>query len=387
VTATRRRGAGRPAALAEIADAIPVLARTLAARAPAGPRGERARNLLAGLLALPAARRPSELPEVFAAFERELTRLEGDAEAVHESLRALVHEHHPVLLGDPALAHWIEAPHRQSSMLTWLLHANASRLEQLQGELGDRIAETAQLREEVDRLKAEHGAVIAELERRRTLSDIGMIAAGVVHDFNNVLHVISGHAGAVRARAGGRDAQSMDHVLEAALRASEMTHRLLLWLRHSAPAPEPVDLGAVAGEVLDLLGPSAPARVLLVRRFEPGLPAVFADPVDLRRVVLNLVVNAWEACGERPGQVVVATGAATGRRTGAWLEVADDGRGMDAGTCARVFEPFFSTRSDGTGLGLSLVREIVDRLGGEIEVASRPGEGSRFRVTLAAMGR
>jgi signal transduction histidine kinase len=387
VTTTRRRGAGRPAALAGIADAIPVLARTLAARAPAGPRGERARNLLAGLLAQPAARQPAELPEVFAAFERELSRLEGDPEAVHESLRALVHEHHPVLLGDPALAQWIEAPHRQSSMLTWLLHANASRLDQLQGELGERVHETARLREELERLKAEHGAVIEELERRRTLSDIGMIAAGVVHDFNNVLHVISGHAGAVRARAGERDAQAMDRVLEATLRASEMTHRLLQWLRHTTPAPEPVDLSALTGEVLDLLGPSAPARALLVRRLEPGLQPVLADPVDLRRVVLNLVVNAWDALGGRPGQVVVATGPATGRRAGTWLEVADDGRGMDEGTCARVFEPFFSTRTDGTGLGLSLVREIVDRLDGEIEVASRPGEGARFRVTFAAMER
>ena len=83
----------------------------------------------------------------------------------------------------------------------------------------------------------------------------------------------------------------------------------------------------------------------------------------------------------------MATGTAEERRPGAWLEVTDDGRGMDADTCARVFEPFFSTRTDGTGLGLSLVREIVDRLDGTIEVTSRPGEGARFRVTLPAMGR
>lgn len=386
MTATRRRGAGRPAALAEIADAIPVLARTLAARAPAGPRGERARNLLAGLLALPAARQPAELPDVFAAFERELSRLEGDPEAVHESLRALVHDHHPVLLGDTALAQWIEAPHRQSSMATWLLHANAARLEQLQGALGERVSEVARLRAEIDRLKAEQGAVIAELERRRTLSDLGMVAAGVVHDFNNVLHVISANA-STAGRVPGGEAQAMSRVLDATMRASEMTQRLLQWIRHSTPSPEPVDVSALTGEVLDLLAPSAPARVLLVRRLEPGLPPVLADPVDLRRVVLNLVVNAWDALGGRSGQVVVATGAAQGRRSGAWLEVADDGQGMDADTCARVFEPFFSTRPDGTGLGLNLVREIVDRLGGEIEVASRPAEGTRFRVTLAAMER
>jgi signal transduction histidine kinase len=383
----RRRGAGLAAANAAIADAIPELVRALAARAPAGPRGERARNLLAGLTAMHAARRPFELPEVFAAFERELARLDGDPESVHEWLRALVHEQFPELLGDPALAQWVEAPHRMSSMMTWLLRANAEKLESLQGELGDSKSEVSKLRAELARLQAEHGAVVSELERRRTLSDVGLLAAGIVHDFNNVLHTISGQATTVRSRADERDAEAMDRVLEATHRAAEMTHRLLLWVRHTSVKPEPVDVSAMADEVLDLLGPSAPPRVLLVRRLAPGLPMVMADPVELRRVVLNLVVNAWEAIGGNPGRVTVSTGAAEGRRAGTWLEVADDGRGMDADTTERVFEPFFSTRTDGTGLGLSLVREIVDRLDGEIEVASRPGEGTRFRVVLPELER
>ena len=387
MTSTRRRGAGHAPSRAAIADAIPALARTLAQRAPVGPRGERARNLLAGLLALPSARRPSELFDVFAAYEREIARIEGDPEAVHESLRAMVHAQHPAVLQEPALAQWIEAPHRQSSMLTWLLRANADRLEHLQGELADQESETAQLREELDTLRAHHTAVREELERRRTLSDIGMLAAGVVHDVNNVLHVITGQASTVRGRANPQDAEAMGRVIEAAQRASELTHRLLHWVRHTSTAAEPVDMSLLTAEVLDLLGPSAPARVLLVRRVEQGLPLVLADPVELRRVVLNLVVNAWDALAGSPGQVVVATGASQGLHAGAWIEVSDDGRGMDDDTLARVFEPFFSTRTNGTGLGLSLVREIVDRAGGHIEVSSRPGEGTRFRVTLPGMGR
>lgn len=380
----RRRGAARDRVSAVLADAVPELVRSLTARAPAGPRGERARNLLAGLMALPAARRPLELPEVFSAFERELARVEGDAEQVHESLRALVHEKHPELLGDPSLAQWIEAPHRQSSMMTWLLRANAERLEQLQGELADGIAETAQLREELQALRTEHGAVLTELERRRTLSDVGLLAAGIVHDVNNVLNAIAGRAAVVRARAVERDARELDHVIEATHRASEMTQRLLAWVRHDRHAPEPVDLSALAAEVLDLLAPSAPLRVILERRLATGLPMVLADPVDLRRVVLNLVANAWQAIDGGVGRVVVATGVADGRVAGAWIEVADDGCGLDADATTRVFEPFVSDRPGGTGLGLALVRQIVDSLDGSIEVTSRPGAGATFRVTLPA---
>lgn len=380
----RHRGANRPTNLVEVLDAVPALARSLAAMAPEGPRGERARRALDTLLALPAARHAAELPETFAAFERELTRLEGDAEAVHERLRALVHERHPEVLRLPTLAHWIEGPARQANMMSWLLRAGSEQFGRAQSSLEGRETGAAALRERIAHLEQEHRAMAAELERRRALSDIGLLAAGIAHDFNNVLQTITGQATLVRARANERDTVAMEKVLDAAHRASEMTQRLLGWVRHGAPKPEPCDVNALVGEVLDLLAPSSPVRVLLERRPGDDLPLAVADPVELRRVVLNLVINAWEAIGGAGGTVTVSTGIADRDVPAVWLEVADDGRGMDEDTLGRVFEPFFSTRTGGNGLGLSVVRGIVEHAGGDIAVTSRPGAGAAFRVTLPA---
>jgi signal transduction histidine kinase len=205
-----------------------------------------------------------------------------------------------------------------------------------------------------------------------------------MHDLSNVLHVVAAHTSMVRTRAHGRDAEALDHVLEAAQRASELMRRVLEGAHPSPAAGEPADLGSIVAEALDLLAPSAPPQVRLVRRLQPALPLVRVGPTELRRVIMNLVLNAWQACEERRGEVVVTSGLGEGGDR-VWLEVTDDGRGMDAATAARIFEPFFSTRDDGHGLGLSLVGEIVERHDGAIEVTSRPGEGARFRVTLPAL--
>ncbi len=329
--------------------------------------------------ALPAARASSELPELLSGFERDVAGPQGDTDAEHEALRVLIHERHAVLLADPAFAQWLDAPHRHAAMLAWLLRDQVARIEQ-----ADRDADPANetLRRELARLRTEHAAVVRELEQRRAQADIGLMAAGMVHDFNNVLSVIAGHASMVRSTASPRDLASLDLILQAAHRASELSRTLLRWVRHERPRPEPVDVSAVAREVVDLLAISAPSRVLMVRRLAADLPLVLADPIELRRVVLNLVVNAWQAIGDGPGQVSVATGISGGDAPEVWLEVLDDGRGMKADVSMRVFEPFFSTRDGGTGLGLATVHSIVHRAGGRVEVWSQPGRGARFRVSL-----
>ncbi len=369
-----------------LAAAVTPFVRSLRAQLPPGVAGERLRRRLAALLALPSRRRVAELPEMLAAITDERRRAGEDGDAVHAALRTLVHEHHAVLLRAPALAHWLEAPERRSAMLAWLVRDSAERVGQLQDDVPGESAGIERLHAELAQLEAEHRLVVRELERRRALSDVGLLAAGIVHDFNNLLHAIAGQATLVRTGAGERERAAMDQILEITHRASDLTRHLLQWVRHERTAPEPLDLSVLASEVIDLLAPSAPVRVLLVRRLGAGLPPVLADPVELRRVVLNLVVNAWQAIGTAAGEVVVATGATAGRDGGVWIEVADDGRGMDADTSARVFEPFFSTRPDGTGLGLASVREIVERMHGAIQVWSEPGRGARFRVTLPAMG-
>jgi len=273
---------------------------------------------------------------------------------------------------------------RHSAMLAWLLRDHVSRLDQAGDAIGGRPDETASLRRELAELRAGHERVLAELERRRSLSDLGLLAAGMVHDFNNLLTVISGHASIARVGDEAQRDLSLERIVQATQRAAELSRTLLRWVRHDTPTPERTDLNALVAEVLDLLAPSAPARVLLSRAPGADLPDVTVDPVEVRRVVLNLVTNAWQAIGDRPGEVVVRTGPGEGRFPEVWFEVADDGRGMSPDVSARAFEPFFSTREGGSGLGLATVQRIVDRLGGRIEVWSEPGRGARFRVSLPA---
>jgi signal transduction histidine kinase len=257
-----------------------------------------------------------------------------------------------------------------------------AHIEQAGRDVDPAVASDAPLRSELARLRDEHAAVLRELEQRRAQADVGLMAAGLVHDFNNVLGVITGHASIARSSAGPREQASLDLILQAAHRASELSRTLLRWVRHERPEPEPVDVSAIAGEVIQLLGTSAPSRVLLVRRLATSLPLVLADPIELRRVVLNLVVNAWQAIGDQPGEVRITTGISGAPAHEVWLEVVDDGRGMSPDVSARIFDPLFSTREGGTGLGLSTVHAIVERTGGRIEVWSRPGNGARFLVSL-----
>jgi nitrogen fixation/metabolism regulation signal transduction histidine kinase len=150
--------------------------------------------------------------------------------------------------------------------------------------------------------------------------------------------------------------------------------------RFPARKREPVDLAALVGEVLDLWQ-GAP-QISVVRRIEPGLPPVAADHDELRRVIVNLAKNAVEAMEDRPGTLTVSL-----ERKDALLvlTMTDDGPGIPAEVLPRLFEPYFSTKTKGTGLGLALVKRAVDDLGGTIDVTSRPGQGTTVVVSLPAM--
>ena len=163
----------------------------------------------------------------------------------------------------------------------------------------------------------------------------------------------------------------------------------------------PVSLEQLVGEVRELLGSIIPRTITVAYDFPQHLPMVAGDPSQLRQVVMNLLTNAAEAIGRRSGTIRVAAGTRT-LRTGdtatthapgalglapgsyVWLEVRDDGIGMDAETLDRIFDPFFTTKpvGVGTGLGLSISYGIVQDHGGTIEVDSSPDKGSCFSVRL-----
>lgn len=226
------------------------------------------------------------------------------------------------------------------------------------------------------RLRASAGR-LREAERRAT---IGEIARQVNHDVRNGLVPIRNVVSHLAQLAAERPEElpAVFRERQGTLESSvEYLHGLAGNYARLSPrlSRESCDLNAIAREVAD-------GRVRL--ELTPGLPPVEGDPVALRRIVENLIVNALESLEDASGGVTVATKRADDLVV---LEVKDTGRGMAAEERARIFEDFYTTKERGTGLGLSIVRRLVGDLGGRIDVDSAPGKGTRFSIELPARGR
>jgi PAS domain S-box-containing protein len=230
-----------------------------------------------------------------------------------------------------------------------------------------------------------------QLRQAQKMEAIGRLAGGIAHDFNNLLTVILGGSEALLERIAPGDPlrADADRVRRAAERVAALTAQLLAFSRHQILAPKVLDLGEVITRMVDMARRLLGEDTRLVVEVAPGLPRVKADPSQLEMVVLNLLLNARDAM-PHGGTITLAAhaGGPDGESGSRWitLAVSDTGEGMDAETVARAFEPFFTTkgRGRGTGLGLATVYGIVTRSGGRVGVASRPGEGSTFSVSLPA---
>ena len=241
-------------------------------------------------------------------------------------------------------------------------------------------------------------ALESRLNRAQTLESLGTLAGGVAHDFNNLLVGILGGADVARQELPpGHPAQeSLRIVTEAAQRAGGLCRQLLAFAGRAEPRLEPVHLGALVRETADLLGVSAGRRRTLRCQVEPDLPDVMGDPHQLRQVLLNLVTNAAEASGAgdaislSAGQVVLDAQAlrtfqfGDAGEAGRWvqLQVTDLGHGIAPAVLARIFDPFFSTKASGRGLGLAATLGVVRRHGGCIRVESELGSGTTFTILL-----
>ncbi len=245
------------------------------------------------------------------------------------------------------------------------------------------------------------------LERRlleaQKLESLGVLAGGIAHDFNNLLVSVLGNAslalGELPAHAPGREA--LRRIEQAARRGSELTRQMLAYAGKDTIALERVDVNAVVAETSDLLSVSIGKKVVMAYDLAPGLPAIEADPTQFRQAIMNLLINASEAIDGAEGTITVRTGAvelgpdalrdtlhppeaAPGPHV--CVEVRDTGCGMDAATTAKVFDPFFSTKFTGRGLGLATVLGAVRGHRGALAVTSAPGRGTTFRVYLPAAG-
>ena len=226
--------------------------------------------------------------------------------------------------------------------------------------------------------------VIARSER---LSAIGTLAAGLAHEIRNPLVSIRTFTQLLPERLDDPEFRSrfLDLTLSEVDRICALVNELLAFARPAPATLEPVDLTASVERLCLLLASQARNRgVALAMTASPTDVVVVADEDQIKQVVMNVVLNAVQACAEG-GRVRVScyTAETPDGRMGC-VEVVDDGCGIAEDAVSRIFDPFFTTRSEGTGLGLSVAHRIVSSHGGVIDVRSRPGRGSTFIVRLPA---
>lgn len=241
-----------------------------------------------------------------------------------------------------------------------------------------------------------------QLRQAQKMEAIGHLAAGVAHDFRNILTVIQGHAN-LRLLSPTLDpkvADSLVQITEAVERASNLTRQLLAFSRKQIMQLEVVDLNKIVENLSSMLARLIGEQVTLQTRFTDGLPMIEADVCSIEQVILNLAVNARDAM-PGGGKLVIASSvlrvdteyAASNPESlpGEYvcLTVRDTGCGMDEATRNRLFEPFFTTKEvgKGTGMGLATAYGIVKQHNGWIEVESKPGAGSSFTLFLPASGK
>jgi PAS domain S-box-containing protein len=250
---------------------------------------------------------------------------------------------------------------------------------------------------------------IVDITARRLLEDrlrqaqkmeaIGTLAGGIAHDFNNLLRAIIGYSELVGATLTAPQALAdLDQVRRAAERGQQLVQRILAFSRHRDLARTPMHLARPLEDAIHLLRASLPTTIEIRTHFDAETPAVYADDTQVHQILMNLVTNAAQALGDRPGAIEVtlsphhADEAFVQRhpsaRAGlhARLEVSDTGPGMAPEVVEHAFEPFYTTKpvGVGTGLGLAVVHGIVQGSGGIVALDSRPGEGTTVFVYLPA---
>ena len=241
-----------------------------------------------------------------------------------------------------------------------------------------------------------------KLVETQKLEALGVLAGGIAHDFNNLLGVILGNTSLALQTLPAESPLYpwLEQVEVAARRSAELAKQMLAYSGKGMFVVQPVGLSELVRGIAELIQGTISKKAVLSWAFAPDTPTIEGDVAQLHQVVLNLITNASEALGDEPGTIEISTGAVEADRSllsgyeladelppgrYAFFEVADSGPGMDAETQARIFEPFFSTKFVGRGLGLAAVQGIVRGHSGAIKLTSEPGRGTSFRLLFPAV--
>jgi PAS domain S-box-containing protein len=264
---------------------------------------------------------------------------------------------------------------------------------------GFTIDVTERKRVEAERLKLEK-----QLLHAQKLESLGVLAGGIAHDFNNILMAIMGNADLALMRIN-KESPAVDNlhkIEQAAARAADLAKQMLAYSGKGKFVVETIDLNRLLEDMLHMLEVSISKKaVLRLNPYHP-LPGVDADATQIRQIIMNLVINASEAIGDKSGVIAITTGCMDCDKSylkDVWLdeniieglyvylEIADTGCGMDKDTLTKLFDPFFTTKFTGRGLGMAAVLGIIRGHKGAIKVYSEPGKGSSFKILLPASSR
>ncbi len=244
-----------------------------------------------------------------------------------------------------------------------------------------------------------------ELERKmletQKLESLGVLAGGIAHDFNNILTAILGHAtlGLSEVQPGDTVEENLVRIVESSQRAADLCRQMLAYSGKGRFVVRKLDLGRLVESTTQMLRLSISKSAVLRFQFAANLPPIEADATQIRQVIMNLVINASEAIGDRSGVISLFTGLArvdraylAGTVTSpelpegdyVFVEVGDSGVGMSPETQSRIFDPFFSTKFTGRGLGLAAVLGIIRGHKGALKVYSEVGRGTTFRILFPA---
>jgi two-component system cell cycle sensor histidine kinase/response regulator CckA len=394
-----RDEAGRVASILAVAIDVTERKRAEAALAASEERfkrlAENAPDVIYRHRLLPSARTEYVSPAVHALCGYSPEEFRSDPELlgrlIHPDDRHLAEEavRGEIPSGKPVVVRWL----RRDGTTLWTEVRNVV----VRDDQGAAVALEGIARDVTERTAAEEALRRAQdqLLQSQKLEAVGRLAGGVAHDFNNLLGVIIGHAELAQRDAGPANALKarLEAVLGAARRAADLTRQLLAFSRRQVLQPRVVDLNAEVADLEKMLRRLIGEDVELVTRLDPALAPVRADPGQIGQVLMNLAVNAREAMPQG-GVLTIETANVEVDRPFAEehapmvpgpyvrLVVADDGPGLDASVREHLFEPFVTTKPEGSGLGLSTVYGIVKQSGGYVWAEPGPGRGTTFTVHL-----
>ena len=259
------------------------------------------------------------------------------------------------------------------------------------------VTERHRIQEEREQLKD-------RIQEGQKLESLGILAGGIAHDFNNILTTILGNASLTRLVLS-ETSPALDHIgqiEEASRRATDLCRQMLAYAGKGRFVLQRTSLNQLIEDTTQLLQVSISKKALLRFHLDRNLPPIVADSTQIRQVLMNLVINASDAIGERSGVISITTGMVRADRQYldrafqapdipigdyVFMEVSDTGSGMSPEVQARIFEPFFTSKFTGRGLGLAAVSGIVHGHKGALKVYSEPGKGSSFKFLLPIAGR